>query len=193
MNLKQRILKLLYPLTMRAGINNKKNMNDQHKQPSASIYDLSVTLNNGTLVPLSNYKGKKVLIVNTASNCGYTPQYEQLQELYEKNKQGLEIIGFPANDFKEQEKGTDEEIASFCKVNYGVSFPLVRKSSVVKGADQHPVFEWLTNAKANGWNDAPPSWNFCKFLVDEQGNLLHFFEAGVSPTGKEITDAVKQH
>lgn len=193
MNLKQRILKLLYPLTMRSGINNKKNMNDQNKKPATSLYDLSITLNNGTVVPLSHYKGKKVLIVNTASNCGYTPQYEQLQELYEQNKQGLEVIGFPANDFKEQEKGSDEEIASFCKVNYGVTFPLARKSSVIKSPDQHPVFEWLTHSKANGWNDAAPSWNFCKFLVDEQGNLLHFFEAGVSPTGSEIVNAVKQH
>jgi glutathione peroxidase len=102
------------------------------------------------------------------------------------NKDKLVIIGFPANDFKEQEKGTDAEIAEFCRVNYGVTFPLAAKCSVKKGRDQHDVFNWLSTSKKNGWNEKAPIWNFSKFLVSENGELLGYFEPSVSPTGKEI-------
>ena len=132
------------------------------------------------------------MLVNTASDCGFTPQYHDLQNLYQEFKDKLTIIGFPANDFGEQEKGSDKEIANFCEVNYGVSFPLAKKSKVVKGPDQNKIFEWLTNKNENGWNEQQPTWNFCKYLVDENGKLTHFFESSVSPTSKEVIDAIQK-
>ena len=123
------------------------------------------------------------MLVNTASNCGYTAQYKELEELYEKYKNQLVIIGFPANDFKEQEKGSDEEIAQFCRVNYGISFPLSKKSVVIKSPEQNPVFRWLTDKSRNGWNDKPPTWNFSKYLVNEEGTLTHYFDPAIPPSG----------
>lgn len=158
--------------------------------PPVSFYTLSVTLNNGKELLFENLKGKKVLLVNTASDCGYTPQYAELQKLYQHSKEDLEIIAFPANDFREQEKGSDEEIAKFCSINYGVSFPLAKKAVVVKNETQHPVFHWLTSKEKNGWNDRPPSWNFAKYLVNEEGVLTHCFEPALSPLSTEIIAAI---
>ncbi|MET0635580.1 MAG: glutathione peroxidase [Chitinophagaceae bacterium] len=157
-----------------------------------SIYNLAVHLNNGSELRLETLKGKKLLLVNTASNCGYTGQYEELQKLYERYKDQLEIIAFPANDFKEQEKGTDEEIAQFCKVNYGVTFPLAKKSTVVRAKEQNEIFHWLTAPELNGWNEQEPTWNFSKYLVDENGILIKYFDPGVSPLSKEIVAAVTE-
>lgn len=196
MTKRQKILKLVYPVwlwfTRLIGKNIRTMGNQENKKPTSSIYDLQVELNNGEKQPLSAWRGKKMLLVNTASECGYTPQYADLQALYESHKEDLVIIGFPANDFGEQEKGSNEEIASFCQRNFGVSFPLVKKSTVLKGPDQHPVFQWLSNSQLNGWNDQGPVWNFSKYLVDEEGNLLHYFEPSVSPTGPEIGNAIKK-
>ena len=190
---KQKIIKAAYPIisafNSAFGSDKKISANMQQTEPPVPFYELSIQLNNGTEFPFASLKGKKVLLVNTASNCGYTGQYEGLQKLYEENKDNLVVIGFPANDFKEQEKGSDEEIASFCKVNYGVSFPLAKKASVI-GDDRQPVYEWLTNASLNGWNEKAPVWNFSKYLVDEQGRLTHFFETTIEPTSKEILEAV---
>ena len=133
-----------------------------------------------------------ILLMNTASDCGYTNQYEDLQKLYEENKDSLVIIGFPANNFKEQEKGTDEEIAEFCKLNYGVSFPLAKKRSVIAGPDQHPIFQWLTDKNKNGWTSKKPSWNFSKYLVNENGILVNYFDPSISPTSSEVKDAIKK-
>jgi glutathione peroxidase len=166
--------------------------NDSTLAPKQSLYDLSFTMNNGETIPLSTYKGKKILLVNTASDCGYTDQYEDLQKLYEENKDSLVIIGFPANNFKEQEKGTDEEIAEFCKLNYGVTFPLAKKSSVAPGPDQHPVFQWLTDKNKNGWTSKKPSWNFSKYLVNENGILVNYFDPSISPTGSEVKACYKK-
>ena len=144
MTLRQKLLKIVYPLVLRfrklksAEI---KFVNRENNIPALSFYYLQAQLNNGSYLNFDMYKGKKVLLVNTASNCGYTNQYAELQKLYENQKGKLEIIGFPANDFKEQEKGSDEEIARFCQVNFGVTFPLVKKSTVIKSADQHPDFQ----------------------------------------------------
>lgn len=197
MTIRQRIMKTIYPVIMwvskLTGGRARALANDNNKsQPAQSIYDLHVTLNNGQDLQLASLKGKKILIVNTASNCGYTHQYEALQELSAKYMHQLEVIGFPANDFKEQEKGSDEEIASFCKVNYGVTFPLARKSTVVPGADQHPVFYWLTHAAANGWNNQAPVWNFSKYLIAEDGRLLGYFDPGVSPLAESITNQLNK-
>lgn len=157
-----------------------------------SFYSLQAILNNGETFNFNSLKGKKVLIVNTASDCGFTKQYEGLQELHENYKGSLQIIGFPSNEFGQQEKGSDEAIEKFCKINFGVCFPLVKKSKVTKGADQHKVYKWLTEDDKNGWNYVAPSWNFCKYLVNEKGDLTHFFDAAIEPMGKEIQDVVKQ-
>ncbi len=159
--------------------------------PPVPFHSLSVTLNNGKELSFAKLKGKKVLLVNTASDCGYTHQYAELQKLYQHAKEDVEIIAFPANDFKEQEKGSDEEISRFCAVNYGVSFPIVKKAVVIKGAAQHPVYQWLTNPQLNGWNNKAPSWNFAKYLVNEEGILTHYFEPSVSPVGEDIRSAVQ--
>lgn len=155
------------------------------------FYSLTATLNNGNKLSFDKLKNKKVLIVNTASNCGYTNQYSELQELYERNKESLIIIGFPSNDFKEQEKGSDEEIATFCQINFGVSFPLAKKSVVIKKTQQNEVFEWLTHKELNGWNEQQPSWNFSKYLISQSGALTHYFDPAVSPLSVDVTKAIQ--
>ena len=191
---RQKILKALYPLwigiTKLMGKNTKILANTKNMEPGHSIYNLNVQLNSGKSLPLESYKGKKLMLVNTASNCGYTNQYEDLQKLYQQFNNKLEIIAFPANDFKEQEKGNDDEIAQFCKVNFGVTFPLAKKSVVVKSADQNDIFKWLTDKNQNGWNDQQPSWNFSKYLLNEQGELTHYFDPSVSPLSEEVVTAV---
>ena len=132
------------------------------------------------------------MIVNTASDCGYTGQYDGLEKLYQRYKNEFVILAFPANDFKEQEKGTDEDIAAFCKLNYGITFPLMKKSIVIKAPGQHEIFAWLTHKNLNGWNDAAPSWNFSKYLIDEQGRLLEFFGPGVDPASPEVVKLVSK-
>lgn len=193
---RQQILKFIYPVLMKLGnwlgAKSTKMTNSNEVSPIRSIYDYSVQLNSGKEIKLDAYKGKKVLIVNTASNCGYTAQYEALQSVYEKFHSQLEIIAFPANDFKEQESGTDEEIAAFCKVNFGVSFPLVKKSQVVPGTDQHPVFHWLSTPGENGWCKQSPEWNFSKYLLNEQGVLTHYFAPGISPLDEVVLKAIRQ-
>ena len=196
MTIRQRVLKAVYPaftwFGKLTGRNAKVFANDSASAPPQSIYDLSVTLNNGDSISLSKFKGKKLMLVNTASDCGYTDQYSQLEELYKENKDKLVIIGFPANDFKEQEKRTDEEIAQFCKINYGVSFPLAKKSSVKEGKEQNPVFQWLTDKTKNGWTSKKPSWNFSKYLVNENGVLVNYFDPSISPVSKEVLSAIKK-
>jgi glutathione peroxidase len=195
MTSRQKFLKVVYPIWMwfagKGGVNTGKLSNEQAK-PAISFYSLKDIANNGSEFDFEKLRGKKVMLVNTASDCGYTGQYNDLQKLCEKYKDKLVIIGFPANDFKEQEKGTDEEIATFCKLNFGVSFPLMKKSCVVKGANQNKIFEWLTDPAKNGWNKQWPSWNFCKYIVDEQGRLTNYFGSTIEPLGKEITTALIQ-
>lgn len=191
---RQRILKIVYPLliafTKLLGKKTKVLSNAKNVRPVQSIYDLSVPLNNGNSLPLQTYKGKKLLLVNTASNCGYTNQYDDLQKLYQQFNNQLEIIAFPANDFKDQEKGSDNDIAQFCKLNFGVTFPLAKKSVVTKSGDQNNIFKWLTDKSKNGWNEQPPSWNFSKYLLNEQGILTHYFGPSVSPLSEEVRNAV---
>ena len=195
MNMRQKILKAFYPVLLAWGklTGNKSttlsNTKDAH--PMQSFYNLVVQLNNGKELKMDSARGKKVMIVNTASNCGYTAQYDELQQLHDQFREQLVIIGFPANDFGEQEKGNNEEIAEFCRVNFGVTFPLAKKSTVIKNDEQNDVFNWLTNKERNGWNTQPPTWNFSKYLVDENGTLTHYFDPAVSPTSEEVVKAIK--
>lgn len=194
MSYKQKVLKAVYPMFMwfnKITGKNTTTMSNEKAKPLVPFSSLRFELNNGDTMPLETLKGKKVLIVNTASNCGFTGQYEGLQALSEQYKDKLVIIGFPANDFKEQEKGDDEEIAQFCKVNFGVIFPLAKKSTVIKNNNQNPVFQWLTDKSKNGWNSEPPSWNFTKFLVNEEGVLTNYFGPGVEPLSAEVKEAVE--
>ncbi len=191
MTIRQKLLKAVYPLFMRMQGKSGKVLENEHKAPAISFHSLKGTLGNGTAYDFSQLKGKKVLLVNTASNCGYTGQYDELQKLYEQHGSKLVILGFPANDFKEQEKGDDEAIAQFCKVNFGVTFPLMKKSSVVKSPTQNEVYQWLTDAAKNGWNDKAPSWNFSKYLVNEEGILTHYFDPSVSPLSDQVVNELK--
>ena len=156
-----------------------------------TLYDFKATTIDGKEINLSAYKGKKVLIVNTASQCGFTPQYKDLQKLHEELGSKLVILGFPSNQFGGQDPGTNGEIKAFCQKNYGVTFQMFEKIEVKKGAGQHPLYQWLTNKSMNGWNDEEPSWNFCKYLVNEKGELVKFFKSGVKPMSEEIMAAVK--
>jgi glutathione peroxidase len=151
-----------------------------------SIYEFKVEALDGGSIDFSKFKGKKILVVNTASKCGFTPQYEGLEKLYEKYKDKLVIVGFPANNFGGQEPGTNTEIKEFCKKNYGVTFPMAAKVSV-KGDDTAPIFKWLTSKTENGVLDAEIKWNFGKFLLDESGHLITYFPSKVEPMSDELT------
>ncbi len=165
--------------------------NAQDKKAKTSFYQLSFTSLDGQKINFSDFKGKKVLLVNTASKCGFTPQYADLQKLSDQYKDQLVVIGFPSNDFGKQEPGTNEEIASFCQVNYGVTFLMMEKSDV-KGKTKNVVYQWLTDKDKNGWNTKEPSWNFCKYLVDENGNLLEFYSSMTKPLSEDITKMIDQ-
>ena len=162
---------------------------DGEKVPS-TIYDFKVAGLEGGEIDFSAFRGKKILIVNTASKCGFTPQYEALEKLYEQRKDKLIIVGFPANNFLWQEPGEASEIATFCKKNYGVTFPMAAKVSV-KGRNKATIYRWLTNKVYNGYADSKVKWNFQKYLIDENGKLVHVFGPSVKPDSKEILDAIK--
>ncbi len=155
-----------------------------------SIHTFKVTGIDGKQINLAAYKGKKILIVNTASKCGYTPQYESLQKVYDQYKDKLVILGFPCNQFGGQEPGTNEEIAAFCKANYGVNFPLADKIDV-KGTNIAPIYQWLTQKAKNGVLDANIGWNFNKFLIYENGKMLAYFPSNVKPESDAITTYLK--
>ena len=156
-----------------------------------SLYDFKVKSLDGKMVDLSVYKGKKVIILNTASKCGFTPQYADWEKFYEENKSKVVVLGFPSNQFGGQEPGADSEIAAFCQKNYGVNFPMFSKVDV-KGVSKCELYKWLTTKELNGWNEKEPSWNFCKYLINEKGELVHFFASGVKPTSKEFLDALNK-
>lgn len=157
---------------------------------SKDLYTLSYNSIDGQVITLSDYKGKYILFVNVASKCGYTRQYEGLEELYQRHKDKLVIIGFPCNQFLGQEPGSEEEIAEFCTKNFGVTFPLSSKISV-KGKDQHPIYTWLTSKELNGVEDNKISWNFNKILVSPEGKYLAYFDSKVEPINGEIESKIK--
>lgn len=155
-------------------------------QGQSGFYDFKVETLSGEEFDMSSLKGKKVMVVNTASKCGLTPQYEQLQSIYEEyGPDDFTIIGFPANNFKNQEPGTEEEIREFCDINYGVTFPMMEKISV-KGEDQHPIYQWLTSKSKNGVEDSEVQWNFQKYLIGPDGTLQKVISPKTPPDAPEI-------
>lgn len=155
-----------------------------------SIHSFKVNSIDGKQLNFASFKGKKILVVNTASQCGYTPQYEALEKIYKQYKDKLVIVGFPCNQFGGQEPGSNEEIVAFCQKNYGVSFYLADKIDV-KGPNTAPIYQWLTQKSKNGVLDASISWNFNKFLMDENGKMISYFPSNVKPDSEAITSQLK--
>lgn len=169
-----------------------KSLNQEKSMDKQSIYQFTVKDINGEDFDFADLKGKKILIVNTASKCGFTPQYEVLEDLYQNYKdENFVIVGFPSNDFGKQEPGSDEEIATFCQENYGVTFPMMSKISV-KGMNEHPIYEFLTEKEKNGVKDSQVKWNFQKYLIDENGHLSEVYESRVLPDGPEIVSWIEE-
>jgi len=158
---------------------------------SFSFYDYQAKSIDGKIIKLKEFKGKKIIIVNVASKCGYTPQYSDLQKLYDKYKDKIIILGFPSNDFLWQEPGKNASIKEFCQTKYGVSFPLFEKVVVKKNKKQHDIYTWLSHEKLNGWNNESPSWNFCKYLVNEKGDLVNFLTSSVTPFDEQIISFIE--
>jgi glutathione peroxidase len=159
---------------------------------SNSIHQFKVTDINGGVFDFAALKGKKIMVVNTASKCGLTPQYEQLEEVYNKYKaKNFVIVGFPANNFMSQEPGSDKEIAQFCQQNYGVTFPMMSKISV-KGNDMHPIYQFLTQKAKNGKEDSKVEWNFQKYLIDENGHLVRVVSPRILPNDPSIIDWIEK-
>lgn len=163
---------------------------DRIVPPVESIYEIQINKLDGNPLDLKQFEGKKLMIVNVASKCGLTPQYEELQKLHEQYGESLTIIGVPCNQFMNQEPGTKEEIAEFCQKNYGVEFIITEKVDV-KGADQHPLYQWLTSKSKNGSTDSSVKWNFQKYLISESGELLSVFAPTVKPMDEEILNSLK--
>ncbi|NML66678.1 glutathione peroxidase [Hymenobacter sp. RP-2-7] len=187
---RQKFTRFLYPLIMKlskAGPNGQVLASPAPAAPPHSFYQLGGQLSGGQPLDFASLRGKQVLLVNTASGCGYTSQYAELQQLAERYPEQLVVLGFPANDFAGQEKADDVTIQQFCQLNFGVSFPLLKKSVVVRQPGQNPVYQWLTDPAQNGWNQQPPVWNFAKYLVDEQGRLRAYFGPAVSPLSEAVT------
>ena len=160
--------------------------------PPSKFHELSIkSLDGKEEIQFKQFKGKKVMLVNTASECGYTPQYADLEKLYEKYRDKLVIIGFPCNQFGEQEPGTAEEISVFCKSRYSITFPITEKIEV-KGDHQHTVYQWLTHKEFNKKEDVNVRWNFGKFLIDEKGKYLGYFSSKVNPLDSVITSLIEQ-
>lgn len=188
MTIKQIILKWMYPAFrwLASSKSEVTQVNTLSVKPQTSIYNLEINLSNQQKISLQQLQGKKILFVNTASDCGYTAQYDELQKLYQQKKESIVIIGFPSNDFKNQESKSDEEINAFCKLNFGVTFLLAKKSVVSKLPEQNSIFNWLTHKELNGWNDKAPYWNFTKYLVNESGVLTHVFHPATSPLSNDV-------
>lgn len=183
-------INLIFTALLSMFFGQKMTAQDNPVTPPVDFYSLSFKTISGETFKFSQLKGKKVLIVNTASKCGFTPQFKDLEELSQQYGNKLVVIGFPSNDFMNQDPGTNAEIKEFCELNYGVTFQMMDKSSV-KGKDKNLVFSWLTEKSKNGWNEKEPAWNFTKYLVDEDGRLIGNFASKVKPLGDEIISKLK--
>jgi len=178
------VRKLIY--TIVTSIGNKNSFtNYKNTSPIMSIYDIPFNDIDGNPTSLKQFEGKKILIVNTASACGFTGEYTPLEELYKNQGDKIAVIAFPCNDFGAQESGSEEEIKQFCEINFKVSFPLMQKVAI-KGENRHPLYKWLTDPALNGWNSEAPNWNFCKYVISEDGKLLHFLTSAVDPFDAKI-------
>ena len=161
-----------------------------NKETTMPIYDITINDIEGNTIRLSDYKGKYVLFVNVASNCGFTRQYRELQKLYNDNDEKLVVVGVPCNQFGGQEPGNEEKISIFCSENYNVTFPMTEKVSV-RGSNQHPLYKWLTSKELNGRKNSSVKWNFQKYLVDKEGNLIDYWYSLTSPTSSKITNYIQ--
>lgn len=182
MRIKNKILEWLYPVLIffnKISRRGRLSLTGNIQAPSV-FFDLSMPTGEGTNFNFQQLREKKTLIVNTASSCGYTPQYKAFESIYRQFGHKLNILAFPTSDFGNQELSTDEEIAAFCS-RYSVTFPVMQKSKVGKGVGQNEVFQWLTQSSKNGWNELAPQWNFFKYLIDENGNLTHVWGSGIEP------------
>lgn len=157
---------------------------------ATNIYQFKMKTIDGKQIDFSQFKGKKIVVLNTASQCGYTPQYADWEKFHKENKD-IVVLGFPANEFGGQEPGSNSEIASFCQKNYGVSFQMMEKV-VVKGEAKCSLYSWLSDKSKNGWNEKEPSWNFCKYVINEKGELINFFASGIKPTSPEFLAALNK-
>ncbi len=192
MTFKQKLLAQAYPLLMKLIGSKHKGVqvNTHNVPPTTSMYDIPCTTGQGNALHLSAYQGKYILIVNTASNCGFTKQYQALEALYQAYHNKLVILAIPSNDFKQQEAGSNEDIANFCSINYGITFPILAKCVVVTHAQQHPLYTWLSTAALNGWNNAAPAWNFHKYLINTSGTLICTASSSVNPLDQRITNCI---
>lgn len=176
--------KLVYHLLLLLKKKDIKTRPNNTKTPmdTKTFYDFKLKSIEGKEIDFSAYKGKKVMIINTASACGFTPQYDDLQKLHEAHGNKLALLGFPANNFGGQEPGTNDEIGAFCRKNFGVTFQLFEKVDV----KENELFKWLSDKDQNGWNTDAPNWNFCKYLINENGELVKFYSSSVNPMSEEI-------
>ena len=193
MTIRQKFLKLVYPAYVQLSkVSEKKTriLTNDLIAPPVSFYTLLAELPEKKWLDFKTLRGKKVLLVNTASGCGFTEQFDQLQRLYKQFNNELVVLAFPTTDF-DTDNSSDEEIAIFCRENFRVTFPLMKKSVVKNQRFQNSVYNWLTDPQENGWNSHPPTWNFCKYLIDEEGKLIGYFGCAIEPMGKEILAAVQ--
>ena len=170
-------------------INSDTNMKTDKIMQSKSIYDIEISSLDGKKIDLSSFKGKNILFVNVASECGFTPQYKDLQKLHELYSDNLVVIGVPCNQFGGQEPGNAEAIESFCQINYGVEF-LITEKIEVKGANQHPLYQWLTKKELNGKSSSSVKWNFQKYLIDKEGHFIDYFYSITKPMSNKITSKI---
>ena len=176
---------LALPFTQKTVLNRPEKM---EITAAANFHSFKMKGIDGKEIDFSQFKGKKVIVLNTAAKCGYTPQYADWEKFHKANKD-IVILGFPANEFGGQEPGTNDEIASFCSLNYGVSFQMMEKV-VVKGSGKCDLYQWLSDKSKNGWNEKEPSWNFCKYVINEKGELQNFFASGIKPSSPEFLAAI---
>lgn len=171
-------------------VNNMSNSSEKEPQ-KVGFHDFKMKSIDGETVDFATFKGKKVVVINVASACGYTPQYADWEKFYKANQENMVVLGFPCNQFMGQEPKSNAEIKQFCSLKYSVTFPMFEKSDV-KGSSKSPLYAWLSNKSQNGWCDKEPTWNFCKYLINERGELVDFFASGIKPDNAEFLAALKR-
>ena len=186
------ILSLISSIMLVGSCGSVNKINTDNIQPIKSFYSLRADDIDGNSISMSNYINKKILVVNVASKCGYTPQYKELQKLYNDYKDNLYILAFPSNDFLGQEPGSNQEIKTFCEINFGIKFDIFDKIAV-RGSHAHPIYQWLSDKNKNGWNNQAPTWNFSKYLINEKGELMGVWGPKTSPLSDEILSKINNY